>query len=83
MTVDDGGHISVNNGGHTNGDGPAPGTAHFLGHSGASHGGMGGRGGCEGYAACRLPRNSPYGSMYLPMDFGSGGYGSRGESLQI
>lgn len=75
ITVDDGGNISVNDGGYVAGEGPAPGVAHKLGHSGASHGGMGGRGWCGGFVACRLRRNSPYGTVYLPKDFGSGGVG--------
>nr|XP_026694748.1 uncharacterized protein LOC104266654 [Ciona intestinalis] len=78
ITVDDGGYITTNNGGYVVNRGPAPGKPHFLGHSGASHGGMGGRGGCEGYKACRLPRNEPYGSLEQPKTFGSGGYGGRG-----
>ena len=34
---------------------------------------MGGRGQCDGYVTCRLPRKHPYGDLYLPRDYGSGG----------
>ena len=47
-----------------------PGT---LGASGASSAGLGGRGGCGGYLTCRLKRNLPYGDLYKPTDYGSGG----------
>ena len=47
-----------------------PGT---LGSSGASAAGLGGRGGCGGYLTCRLKRNLPYGDLYQPTDYGSGG----------
>ncbi|XP_070535283.1 uncharacterized protein [Ptychodera flava] len=77
MTVDDGGHVSSDDGGHLAGKGPAPGVAHRLGNSGASHGGMGGRGGCDGFKTCRLERHMPYCNMYYPDCFGSGGAGSK------
>lgn len=57
----------------------APGVPHRLGSSGGSHGGLGGRGGCGvGYLSCRLKRNLPYGSLYNPVAYGSGGGGSLG-----
>ena len=49
-----------------------------LGSSGASHGGIGGRGGCGGYLTCRLKRNLPYGELFQPDEFGSGGALSNG-----
>ena len=56
----------------------APGVSHRLGNSGASHGGMGGRGACGGIISCRLKRNIPYGNLLYPGAFGSGGAGPRG-----
>lgn len=53
-----------------------PGVWHRLGASGASHGGLGGAGACDGFVTCRLKRNLPYGSVYIPAAFGSGGTGS-------
>ena len=44
-----------------------------LGSSGASHGGVGGRGGCGSYLTCRLEKQLPYGDLYAPDEFGSGG----------
>ena len=44
-----------------------------LGSSGASSAGLGGRGGCGSYVTCRLERNLPYGDLYQPTDYGSGG----------
>ena len=49
-----------------------------LGSSGASSGGLGGKGGCAGFLTCRLKRNLPYGDLYYPDDFGSGGALSNG-----
>lgn len=56
----------------------APGISHHLGGSGASHAGLGGRGGCGGSKTCRTLKNTPYGSIYHPRSFGSGGAGSLG-----
>ena len=63
----------------------APGVEHVLhasqlptSHSGASHGGSGGRGACDGFKSCRLKRNIPYGNMYYPTSYGSGGANPRG-----
>ena len=62
------------------------GRSHWLGDSGASHGGLGGRGGCgTGLLSCLLPRSMPYGNALYPTDFGSGGAGALGgigESLR-
>ena len=50
-----------------------------LGTPGASHGGYGGRGACNGdYLTCRQVRNDPYGSLYTPVEYGSGGHGHFG-----
>ena len=53
-----------------------------LGGSGASHGGLGGQSGCEDIGAhfrsYYAPKNRAYGSLYEPVDFGSGGAGSGG-----
>ncbi|XP_077861759.1 uncharacterized protein LOC144342564 [Saccoglossus kowalevskii] len=76
MTVDDGGHVSADDGGYLAGDGPGAGIKHKLGNSGASHGGMGGRGGC-GPKTCILKRNVPYCGLLYPNCFGSGGAGSK------
>ena len=57
-----------------------PGVYHRLGSSGASHGGIGGAGGCDGFVTCRLKRNRPYGNLYVPTEFGSGGDGNNGGS---
>nr|XP_054759184.1 uncharacterized protein LOC129265193 [Lytechinus pictus] len=78
MTVDDGGYIDVSDGGHLAQQGQGAGISHRLGGSGASHAGLGGRGGCQGYVTCTLPKNLPYGDLYNPRDFGSGGGGARG-----
>ncbi|KAL8620480.1 hypothetical protein ACOMHN_056872 [Nucella lapillus] len=78
VTVDDGGVIDVSDGGFLTEEGPAPGVRHRLGHSGASHGGTGGRGGCGGYVTCRLPRRHPYSDLYWPRMYGSGGAGATG-----
>lgn len=49
------------------------------GTPGASHGGYGGRGACNGdYLTCRQVRNDPYGSLYEPVAYGSGGHGHFG-----
>ena len=54
------------------------GLIHHSGSSGASHGGLGGRGQCYGVVTCTLPKNLPYGHLYFPQDYGSGGAGSQG-----
>lgn len=49
------------------------------GSVGASHGGYGGRGSCNGdYLTCRQVRGDPYGSIYTPVEYGLGGDGSFG-----
>ena len=45
----------------------------ILGSSGASSAGLGGKGGCGGFVTCRLKRELPYGDLYTPTDYGSGG----------
>ena len=65
---------------------PGAGIYHPQGSSGASSAGLGGRGGCEGYLTCRLKRNLPYGDLYHPDDFGSGGAlynGGTGKNYKI
>ena len=55
-----------------------------LGSSGASSAGLGGKGGCGSYLTCRLKRELPYGDLYVPTDYGSGGAlynGGSGKSL--
>lgn len=54
-------------------DGPSSGVYHKLGSSGASHGGLGGRGACDNFKACTLPRKIPHGDLYQPNNFGCGG----------
>ena len=44
-----------------------------YGSNGASSGGLGGRGGCSGMVTCKLKRELPYGDLYQPDDYGSGG----------
>ncbi|CAH1775844.1 unnamed protein product, partial [Owenia fusiformis] len=78
LTVDDGGLIDVSDGGETANNGEGVGIAHSQGNSGASHAGTGGRGGCSGYKSCRLDRSMPYGNLYEPKKFGSGGAGGNG-----
>ncbi|PIK61100.1 hypothetical protein BSL78_01925 [Apostichopus japonicus] len=78
MTVDDGGSVDVSDGGFLTNQGPAPGISHHLGSSGAAHAGLGGRGACSGSKTCRTFKNLPYGSMYHPRNFGSGGHGNQG-----
>ena len=47
--------------------------------SGAGHGGVGGRSSCGGmFKTCRHRRGTPYGSIFEPNEFGSGGDGSAG-----
>ncbi|WAR26294.1 hypothetical protein MAR_011998 [Mya arenaria] len=67
--LDDGGSVDVSDGGYRPDNGPGVG----IGTSGGSHGGLGGRGGCDGYTTCRLHRNMPYGDLYIPVAHGSGG----------
>ena len=78
LTLDDGGVINVNNGGHLSTKGPGSVATSLAKRCGAGHGGGGGRGNCEGYRTCRLRRGTPYGNMYYPMEYGSGGDGPRG-----
>ncbi|KAK3576661.1 hypothetical protein CHS0354_004945 [Potamilus streckersoni] len=75
LIIDDGGEIDVSDGGYVSQQGPAPGLWHRLGSSGGSHGGFGGRGACGGFATCKLKRNLPYGDLYRPYEYGSGGGG--------
>lgn len=46
--------------------------------SGAGHGGSGGQPSCYGYKTCRMPKGLPYGDMFQPDEFGSGGDGTSG-----
>ncbi|XP_071506021.1 uncharacterized protein [Diadema antillarum] len=78
LTVDDGGFVDVSDGGYLAERGRGAGVLHHLGSSGASHGGLGGRGECRNFTTCFLPKNLPYGSVYWPRDFGSGGAGADG-----
>ena len=52
------------------------------GGAGASHGGTGGQSGCSSggghYLSHYAPKNLPYGNLYQPRDYGSGGGGSGG-----
>ena len=60
------------------------GIMHRLGGSGASHGGTGGRGACgSGYLSCFNRRGLPYGDIYWPTDFGSGGSGTNAGSGRL
>ncbi|XP_076091252.1 uncharacterized protein LOC143063127 [Mytilus galloprovincialis] len=80
MFVDDGGIVSVNNGGHSTDQGPGVGQWHRYGASGASHGGTGGQGACSNHLSCKLSRSKAYGDLKQPLEFGSGGSGARGGS---
>lgn len=78
LTVDDGGLINMNNGGHLAMLGPGTVTTKNWRASGAGHGGSGGQPSCSGYQTCRIRRGLPYGDMFEPIEFGSGGDGSNG-----
>lgn len=76
LTVDDGGFIDANNGGNL----PRKGSMR-LDNNGAGHGGTGGRGKCDSNGAintCRLQKGLPYGNLFYPRSFGSGGDGMNG-----
>ena len=47
-----------------------------LKHGGAGHGGTGGRGSCDGLVSCISRKGLPYGGMFHPASFGSGGDGA-------
>ena len=78
LTVDDGGAIDAGNGGYLATKGPGSLLTNNWKHSGAGHGGTGGRGSCGGYQTCRLRKGLPYGSVVFPRDYGSGGDGPGG-----
>ena len=75
LTVDDGGVINVSNGGFLPYKGRGSVATSTAKRCGAGHGGAGGRGDCGGFQTCRLRRGSPYGNVYFPMEYGSGGDG--------
>ena len=78
VTVDDGGTVSVNNGGHSAMRGPGSVVTKNWRASGAGHGGTGGRPSCSGYKTCRIPKGLAYGNLFQPTEFGSGGDGTSG-----
>ena len=78
LTVDDGGTVTVNNGGHSAMRGPGSLVTNNWRASGAGHGGSGGRPSCSGYKTCRIRKGIAYGNMFMPSEFGSGGDGSGG-----
>ena len=78
LTVDDGGVIDGSGGGYLATKGPGSLHTNNWRRGGAGHGGTGGRGDCGGYHTCRMKKGLPYGNMYYPRDFGSGGDGSGG-----
>ena len=78
LTVDDGGSIDGSNGGFQATMGPGGLLTRYWQRSGAGHGGTGGRGSCGGFDTCRLEKGLPYGNLYHPQDFGSGGDGPGG-----
>ena len=78
IQLDDGGYIRANDGGYLQNEGRGGGVGHRLGATGASHGGNGGRGACNGYLVCRMNRAEPYGNLYFPREYGSGGGGTNG-----
>ncbi|KAL4226615.1 hypothetical protein ACF0H5_014598 [Mactra antiquata] len=67
ITVESGGILSASNGGYLANGGPSAGIASLTGSSGGSHGGLGGTGSNTSHAALA------YGSVDLPLDYGSGG----------
>ncbi len=73
LTVDDGGIINLNNGGHLPLQGPGTVITKNWRASGAGHGGTGGQPKCSGYKTCRIRRGLAYGNMFEPTEFGSGG----------
>lgn len=79
LTVDDGGVIDVSDGGYLATKGPGGLRTNNWQRGGAGHGGTGGRGSCGGFRTCRMKKGLPYGNMYYPRDFGSGGDGSGGK----
>ena len=80
LILDDGAWISADNGGHSPESGRGAGVAHSqnYGGTGASHGGTGGKGQCNAFHTCRMNRAEPYGNMYEPEEYGSGGGGQNG-----
>lgn len=79
LTVDDGGLIDGSDGGYLATKGPGGLLTNNWKRGGAGHGGTGGRGSCGGYQTCRLKKGLPYGNLYYPRDFGSGGDGNGGK----
>ena len=78
FSVDDGGIVSVNNGGHLAMHGPGTVVTNNWRASGAGHGGTGGRPSCSCYKTCQIRRGLAYGNMFMPSEFGSGGDGNGG-----
>lgn len=83
MTVDDGGLVDVNYGGHLPNKGRGSVTMVPWRASGAGHGGTGGRAACDSSLrinTCRIKKGMPYGNMFYPNEFGSGSNGQYGGS---
>ena len=78
LTVDDGGVMDGSDGGYLAKKGPGGLHTNNWRRGGAGHGGTGGRGSCRGYHTCRMKKGLPYGNLYYPRDFGSGGDGNGG-----
>ena len=79
LTVDDGGNIDASDGGYLATKGPGGLLTKNWQRGGAGHGGTGGRGSCGAYHTCRMKKGLPYGNLYYPRDYGSGGDGSGGK----
>ena len=79
LTVDDGGKIDASDGGYLATQGPGGLSTNNWRRGGAGHGGTGGRGSCGGYQTCRMKKGLPYGNIYFPREFGSGGDGNGGK----
>jgi hypothetical protein len=84
LTVDDGGFIDASDGGYLVSQGPGNVSTFKWKNNGAGHGGTGGRGRCDSSGTintCRLRKGLPYGNLFYPQEFGSGGdgvYGGKG-----
>lgn len=81
MTLDDGGIVNSSFGGYLAQKGPGSVQTVPWRRSGAGHGGMGGRPTCDttvNINTCRIKRGFPYGNVFYPNEFGSGGNGVNG-----
>lgn len=78
LTVDDGGFIDASDGGYLASQGPGTVSTFKWKNNGAGHGGTGGRGTCDSPGTCRLRKGLPYGNLFHPQEFGSGGDGASG-----